>query len=90
MKNPKIMKKLNIRLGHPDTSPTLFWTWGAILNCSPPRGGSLGGGDPPSGKISDFLKNFFRIFLKSVGDVKNMIGDVSGWVRRIFYFLMIF
>ena len=30
------------------------------------------------------------ISVKSVGDAKNMIGDVSGWVRRTFYFFIIF
>ena len=52
---------------------------GAILPVlpPPPRGGPLGGiwRDPPPENL--------RISLKSV-------GDVSGWVRRIFYFFTIF
>ena len=36
------------------------------------------------------LVSQLRDFLKMIGDVKNNVADISGWVRRIFYFFIIF
>ena len=60
----------------------------AILIHSPLGGVPLGKG---GGKVkTDFLKIFFLIFLIMFNNHHNIIGDVSGWSRRINNIFIIF